>query len=289
MPSANPSKPCSRLPEWLRIKLPRDPSFARTRDLVADLGLNTVCQGARCPNICECFARSTATFLILGRSCTRACAFCNIGPGRVEPVDPGEPARVAEAAKRLGLTHAVVTSVTRDDLPDGGAAHFAATIRALRQARPQATVEVLIPDFRGSEAALRLVLDARPDVLNHNVETVPGLYPRIRPQADYAQSLTLLARAAAAGLPAKSGLMVGLGETVAEVHQVIRDLHAQGVTIVTIGQYLRPSKAHPEPARYVHPDEFAALAEFGRSLGVPHMFCAPLVRSSYHAGEFVGR
>jgi lipoic acid synthetase len=287
MPSPKPSPTSSRLPEWLRIKLPRDPSFARTRDLVADLGLNTVCQGARCPNICECFARSTATFLILGRSCTRGCTFCNIGLGRPEPVDPGEPARVAEAARRLGLAHAVVTSVTRDDLPDGGAVHFAATIRALREALPKATVEVLIPDFRGDAAALRLVLDAKPDVLNHNVETVPGLYPRIRPQADYQQSLTLLERAAAAGLPAKSGLMVGFGESTEEVRQVIRDLHGHGVSIITIGQYLRPSKAHPEPSRYVHPDEFVALADHGRSLGVPHMFCAPLVRSSYHAGEFV--
>ncbi|MEW5774773.1 MAG: lipoyl synthase, partial [Thermodesulfobacteriota bacterium] len=287
MPSPKPSPTSSRLPEWLRIKLPRDPAFARTRDLVADLGLNTVCQGARCPNICECFARSTATFLILGRSCTRSCAFCNIGLGKPEPVDPGEPARVAEAARRLGLAHAVVTSVTRDDLPDGGAAHFAAAIRALREALPLATVEVLIPDFRGDEAALRLVLDARPDVLNHNVETVPGLYQRIRPQADYGQSLQLLERAAKAGLPAKSGLMAGFGESMEEVRQVIRDLHARGVTMITIGQYLRPSKAHPEPVRYVHPDEFAALAAYGRALGVPHMFCAPLVRSSYHAGEFV--
>ena len=287
MPSEKPSPTSSRLPDWLRIKLPRDPGFARTRDLVADLGLNTVCQGARCPNICECGARSTATFLILGRSCTRGCAFCNIGLGAPEALDPGEPVRVAEAARRLGLAHAVVTSVTRDDLPDGGAGHFAATIRALRGVLSTATVEVLIPDFRGDAAALRLVLDARPDVLNHNVETVPGLYPRIRPQADYAQSLTLLERAAQAGLPAKSGLMVGFGESTEEVHQVIRDLHARGVTIITIGQYLRPSKAHPEPARYVHPDEFAALADYGRSLGVPHMFCAPLVRSSYHAGEFV--
>ncbi len=287
MPCEKPSPRSSRLPEWLRITLPQDRTFARTRDLVADLGLNTVCQGARCPNICECFARSTATFLILGRSCTRGCAFCNIGLGRPEPLDPGEPGRVAEAARRLGLKHAVVTSVTRDDLPDGGAAHFAATIRALREVVPGATVEVLIPDFQGDAAALRLVLDAKPDVLNHNVETVPGLYPRIRPQADYVQSLVLLERAARAGLPAKSGLMVGFGESMEEVHQVIRDLHYRGVTMVTIGQYLRPSKAHPEPERYVHPDEFAALADYGRSLGVPHMFCAPLVRSSYHAGEFV--
>lgn len=285
MPSDKPSPTSSRLPEWLRIKLPRDPAFARTRDLAADLDLNTVCQAARCPNICECFARSTATFLILGRACTRACAFCNIGLGKPEAVDPGEPARVAEAARRLGLGHAVVTSVTRDDLPDGGAAHFSATIRALREALPQATVEVLIPDFQGNESALRTVLDARPDVLNHNVETVPGLYPRIRPQADYAQSLELLERAAKAGLPAKSGLMAGLGETLEEIHAVVRDLHARGVSMITIGQYLRPSTAHPEPARYVRPDEFAALAEYGHGLGVPRMFCAPLVRSSYHAGE----
>lgn len=228
-----------------------------------------------------------ATFLVLGPVCTRNCAFCNITPGTPAAVDPDEPRRVAEAVARLGLAYAVVTSVTRDDLPDGGAAHFAAVIRAIREGNPGCGVEVLIPDFQGDEAALRAVLDAQPDVLNHNLETVPGLYSRIRPQADYAQSLELLrrARGIASAIPTKSGLMLGLGEEMDDVRAVLRDLADIGCAIVTVGQYMRPSRKHPEVARWVHPDEFATLAEYGKSLGVRHMFCAPLVRSSYHAAE----
>jgi len=285
------SEPCLRIPPWLRVKLPSNKTFASTRGLLDDLALNTVCQSARCPNTWECFSNSVATFLILGRQCTRNCAFCNITPGAPEPPDADEPRRVAEGAARLGLKHVVVTSVTRDDLPDGGAAHFAETIRQIRSrlsgCTPRCTVEVLIPDFRGEAAALETVLAAGPDVLNHNVETAARLYPAIRPQADYAQSLELLRRVAAdpRGIPAKSGLMVGLGETDDELRQTIRDLAGVGCTMITVGQYMRPSRSHPPVLRYMPPEEFEALAGFGRSLGVPRMFCAPLVRSSYHAAE----
>ena len=280
------SSRCSRIPKWLRIRLPESNVFARTRALLKDLGLHTVCQSARCPNIFECFSRGVATFLVLGNSCTRACAFCNIGPGRPAPLDPDEPARVAEAAKRLQLKHVVVTSVTRDDLPDGGAAHFASVVQSIRLALPDAGVELLIPDFQGSERALRTVMDAGPDIINHNVETVPELYPRIRPQADYARSLDLVRRVHAAGLRSKSGLMLGLGETEAGVLRVIDDLAEAGCDIVTIGQYMRPSLRHPQVARYVEPEGFEALAAYGRARGIPAMYCAPLVRSSYHAARF---
>jgi lipoyl synthase len=287
MSSRENSEPCLRIPPWLRVKLPTGRTFASTRGLLDDLRLNTVCQSARCPNTWECFSHSVATFLILGRECTRNCAFCNINPGAPEPLDDDEPRRVAEGAARLGLKHVVVTSVTRDDLPDGGAAHFAETIRQVRSRLPACTVEVLIPDFRGDKAALETVLAARPDVLNHNVETAPRLYPCIRPQADYAQSLELLRRVAKdpRGIPAKSGLMVGLGETDDEIRQTIRDLALAGCAMITVGQYMRPSRLHPPVARYMPPGEFDALAGFGRSLGVSKMFCAPLVRSSYHAAE----
>ena len=283
---AKPGPKRTPKPEWLRTRLPRGEAFGRTSGAVAAHGLRTVCRSANCPNIFECFSRKTATFLILGGVCARDCAFCNIAPGAPEPVDPGEPERVARAAAELGLSHVVVTSVSRDDLPDGGAAHFAAVIRAVRRALPRAAVETLIPDFQGDEAALRLVLEARPDILNHNVETAPELYPRIRPRADYAQSLELLRRAARFGLTAKSGLMAGLGESDGQIRRVTADLAQSGCSIITIGQYLQPTRRHPEPARYVHPDIFEEYAAYGRSLGVKHMFCAPLVRSSYHAELF---
>jgi len=273
------------------VPLPRGKGFANTSALLRDLDLNTVCQGAHCPNKWECFSRSVATFLILGRECTRNCAFCNINPGSQLPPDEDEPRRVAEGAVRLGLKHVVVTSVTRDDLPDGGAEHFARTIRQLKERLPGCTVEVLIPDFQGDADALATVLAARPDVLNHNVETVPRLYPAIRPQADYAQSLALLARVAESGtgIPAKSGLMVGLGETDEELRAVIRDMHHAGCAMITIGQYMRPSRQHPPVQRYMPPADFDALAEYGRSIGVGRMFCAPLVRSSYHAAELAAQ
>lgn len=287
MSSPRSSARCSsRIPEWLRVTLPSDPAFARTGSLLRDLGLNTVCQGAKCPNIYECFSRNVATFLIMGRHCTRACAFCNIGPGRVEPLDPGEPARVAEAAARLGLRHVVITSVTRDDLPDGGAAHFAATIAAVRARMPRCTVEVLIPDLRGDAGALATVVAAAPQIINHNVETVPELYAAIRPQAGFEQSLELLARVKAAGITSKSGLMLGLGETDVQVRRLLEHLAGAGVDIVTIGQYMRPSAAHPEVARWVPPAEFEALATLGAELGIPHVYAAPRVRSSYNAALF---
>ena len=290
MSSHENSAPILRIPPWLRVKLPTDKGFACTSHLLKDLRLNTVCQSARCPNTWECFSKSVATFLIMGRECTRNCAFCNITPGRQEPLDADEPRRLAEGAARLGLKHVVITSVTRDDLPDGGAEHFARCIHEVRAALPGCTIEVLIPDFQGDEAALETVLQAGPNVLNHNVETVPRLYSSIRPQADYAQSLELLRRTAAhaSGTPAKSGLMVGLGETNEELRAVIRDLAEAGCTMITVGQYMRPSLGHPPVLHYMPPADFDALAEYGRSLGVPKMFCAPLVRSSYHAAELAG-
>jgi len=259
----------------------------QTGDLLKDLGLNTVCQGAKCPNIYECFSKHVATFLIMGRTCTRGCAFCNIGLGTVEALDPDEPARVAEAARRLELKHVVITSVTRDDLPDGGAGHFAATIQAVRGAMPGCTIEVLIPDFQGDEAALRTVIEAGPEIINHNVETVPDLYPQIRPQADFEQSIQLLERVKAAGVVSKSGLMVGLGETDEQVQALLGRLADARVGIVTIGQYMRPSTSHPEVQRYVEPQVFDGYAAHGESLGLPHVFSAPRVRSSYNAADFV--
>lgn len=275
-----------RLPSWLRVKLPADAAFAATAHTVAAGGLRTVCRGARCPNIFECFSRGTATFLILGGTCTRGCAFCNIEAGRPDPVDPDEPQRLAEAVAALKIGHAVVTSVTRDDLPDGGAGHFAACIRALRRVAPQVTVEVLTPDFGGDFAALDLVLEARPDVFNHNLETVPRLYPEVRAGADYARSLAVLSRAAGrGGLVVKSGLMVGLGETAAELEATFADMAAAGCRVATVGQYLRPSRRNRPVDRYVPPEEFEVLAALGRARGIAEMVCGPLVRSSYKAGE----
>lgn len=279
-----------RIPPWLRVKLPQNKNFTCTSSLVKDLGLNTVCQSAKCPNTWECFGKKVATFLIMGGICTRNCRFCNIVSGDLEPLDPTEPKRVAEAAKRLELRHVVVTSVTRDDLPDGGARHFAETIRAIREELPKATVEVLIPDFQGDEAALRTVLSERPDIMNHNVETVPRLYDEIRPQADYQQSLELLKRskAIAPGIPTKSGLMLGLGERDSEVMAVLDDLAGANCDIVTVGQYMQPTREHPLVKRYVPPAGFDEFGAAGRAKGIPHMFSAPLVRSSYNASKFVG-
>ena len=251
------------------------------------LGLHTVCRNAKCPNMFECYSQGTATFLIMGHVCTRNCAFCNITPGLPEVLEADEPDRVARAAVSLGLRHVVITSVTRDDLEDGGAGHFAATVRAVREAygdQPP-SIEVLIPDFRGSLPALAAVLDAAPDIVNHNVETPPAHYPRIRPQADYAQSLELLRRVRRAGGVPKSGLMVGLGETDDEVRQVLADLAGTGCRIATVGQYMRPSRNHPPVERYVHPDVFEQYAVWGREAGLEYVFSAPLVRSSYNAGR----
>ena len=279
----------ARKPSWLRRPLPQGPAFSRTKGLLRDLRLNTVCDGANCPNRMECYDKGVAAFLILGRVCTRNCAFCDIPPGLPEPVDGQEPDRLAQAAARLGLGHVVVTSVSRDDLADGGAGHFAAVLRALRRDLPGATLEVLIPDFGGDPHSLRTVQGARPDVLNHNLETVPALYKAIRPQAVYARSLDLLARAkqaAPSGLT-KSGIMLGLGETPEQIRGVLADLAAVRCDIVTMGQYLAPSARHAPVDRYAPPEEFDAWAAHGLSLGIPNMHCAPLVRSSYNAGRFV--
>ena len=274
-----------RLPAWLRRPLPTSRNFAHTRTLVDDLNLPTVCKGAKCPNMHECFSAGTATFLILGDSCTRNCAFCNIEPGSPGLPEITEPARVAKAAATLNLSHVVITSVTRDDLEDGGASHFADTIRAVQTALPESTIEVLIPDFQGSEKALDTVVAARPHIINHNVETHPSLYSRVRPQAEYAQSLELLRRVRAKGVVAKSGFMVGLGESDDHVRELLQDLHNAGCHMVTIGQYMRPSKAHMPVNRYVHPDQFDAYAQWGKAMGIAHVFSAPLVRSSYQAKE----
>lgn len=274
-----------RLPSWLRRPLPTGGGFAKTRKLVDGLSLPTVCSGAKCPNIHECFTCGTATFMILGDSCTRNCRFCNVEPGNPGPPEIDEPDRVAKAAAELNLQHVVVTSVTRDDLKDGGSAHFAATIKAIHKALPQSSIEVLIPDFKGCEKALQTVAEAKPDIINHNVETHPSLYSEVRPQAIYTQSLELLKRVHAMGIVAKSGFMVGIGENDDQVKELLSDLKNAGCSMVTIGQYMRPSKAHREVYRYVHPDKFDEYAKWGRDMGIPYVFSAPLVRSSYQAKE----
>ena len=276
-------------PAWLKKRLPRAASLRSMEDLLRGHGLHTVCEDARCPNKGECFERGTATFLILGEVCTRDCRFCAVSSGRPGPLDPAEPEEVAATAALLGLRHVVVTSVTRDDLPDGGAGHFAATIRALRQRLPHgATVEVLVPDFLGSHDALDMVLAEGPDVFNHNVETVSRLYPRVRPQADYRRSLGVLGHAARAGGVVKSGAMVGLGESAEEVREVMSDLHAVGVQMLTLGQYLRPSPDHLPVVEYVSPDMFAGYRAAGGQLGLV-VEAAPFVRSSYRAEESLRR
>ena len=258
------------------------------RDLLGQHGLHTVCEGARCPNRAACWHDSAAAFLILGDACTRDCRFCAIPyAARPAPPDPGEPARLAEAAAAMGLRHVVVTSVTRDDLPDGGAAHFAAVVRAIRRRIPGATVEVLIPDFQGDVAAIDLVLAAAPDIFNHNLETVARLQPSVRPQADYGRSLFVLRHAAQAGARVKSGLMLGMGETEAELSATLRDLRAAGASLLTLGQYLAPSAAHHPVARFVPPAEFDEWRAAALALGFASVAAAPHVRSSYHAEELM--
>jgi len=276
-------------PRWLRAPARGGDNYRELKLLVQDLKLHTVCESAACPNVGECWNHRTATFMILGNVCTRRCGFCNVQKGAPLEVDPDEPRRVAEACVALGLRYAVITSVNRDDRKDGGATLFAATIRAIRAALPECKVEVLIPDFQGSREALALVMDAEPDVLNHNVETVPRLYREVRFGARYERSLELLRAASEMrpAIPTKSGLMVGLGETSDEVLAVMRDLHEHGVARVTIGQYLRPTLSHLPVLRYVHPDEFAMYREQGLAMGFSHVESGPLVRSSYHAGQVV--
>ena len=275
-----------RFPPWLKRGMAFSGRHGEVTDLLSSCNLNTVCAEAKCPNRGECFSRGAAAFLILGPVCTRDCAFCGVESGQPSPVDAGEGERLAEAAALMGLRHVVITSVTRDDLPDGGASAFAGAIRRLREKIPPAAVEALVPDFQGSADALATVLDSGPDVLNHNIETVPRLYPRIRPQAIYARSLELLKRAAEDGRPVvKSGIMVGLGETVDEVNELLRDLRAAGCSSVTIGQYLRPSRKQAPVAEFITPEQFSAYEKTALDIGFAQAFCGPYVRSSYRAGE----
>lgn len=286
-PPANPAA-ARRLPAWLRLPLPTQPSFAATRNLLEQLRLHTVCQSARCPNHGECWTNRTAAFMIGGDRCTRACRFCAVTTARPLPLDPTEPGRVAEAARRLGLRQVVITSVARDDLPDGGAGHFRATIEAVRAAVPDAVIEVLVPDFNDQDAALDTVLAARPDIFNHNLETIRRLTPRVRSKATYERSLSVLRKAKARGGPGlwtKSGLMLGLGETQEEVLEALRDLRAVGCDLVTLGQYLRPSLQHLPVVEYLAPEQFEWYGAQARALGFAGVASGPLVRSSYHAEQ----
>ena len=278
-----------RLPEWLTVKAPKQGVYEEMADYLKSLGLHTVCQSAGCPNIGECFSNKTATFMILGDTCTRNCGFCGVRHGDPLAVDPDEPKHVAEAAAKMGLKYIVVTSVTRDDLPDGGASHFAETIRRIKVAIPEAKVETLIPDFGGDKAALKTVLEAEPFVLNHNVETVPRLYTSVRPQANYKRSLALLetAKEKKPSIYMKSGLMVGLGESKEEVSEVLRDIRGVGCDIVTIGQYLQPSKNNLPVVEYIPPALFDEYKTIGDAMGFLHVASGPFVRSSYHAADIV--
>jgi lipoic acid synthetase len=274
-------------PAWLKVRAPGSPNYLKLREIMRGLKLHTVCEEAHCPTIGECWHHGTATFMIMGDVCTRACGYCNVTHGTPIPLDPAEPEQLARAVETLALAYVVVTSVDRDDLGDFGAGAFAATIRAIKARRPACRVEVLIPDFQGHEAPLRTVLEARPDVLNHNTETVPRLYRVARPGGRYARALELLqrARAWAPDIPSKTGLMVGLGETWDEIVEVFRDLRAVDCQILTLGQYLRPSLAHLPMSRYYTPDEFRELKRIALDLGFGHVESGPLVRSSYHAHE----
>lgn len=278
-------KPRRRLPKWLKRPLP-EPGMAYTSSTISDLGLNTVCESAKCPNRTECWSQKTATLMILGNVCTRPCGFCSVPKGKTEALELDEPQRVAEAAARLGLEHVVITSVTRDDLPDGGADHFYQCVIAVRE-RTGAAVEVLTPDFMGNTAAIDRVIEAQPDVFNHNTETVPRLYHRVRRNAEYQRTLDLLARVKdkAPGMITKSGLMLGLGETLEEVLDVCADLRAVGCDMLTLGQYLQPTPEHLPVERFVPPEEFDEVGDLARNLGFAFVASGPFVRSSYHAGE----
>ena len=281
--------PNERRPDWLRVRLPVGDNYNDLKNLMRSKSLHTVCEEARCPNMGECWANRTATFMILGSVCTRSCGFCAVATGRPMTLDWEEPRRVAEAVTQMGLNHVVVTSVNRDELHDGGATLFAATIRWIRRMNPECAVEVLTPDFKGSREALKVVMDAKPDVFNHNVETVPRLYRRVRPQAVYERSLEVLAWAKEMypEKPTKTGFMLGLGETHDEIVELLRDIRAHNIDIVTIGQYLRPSPQHLPIERYVPPDEFREYARIGREMGFRNVYSGPLVRSSYHAWDQV--
>jgi len=276
-----------RKPDWLKVRFPAGPRYAQIDRYHRDKGLHSVCRSAACPNQGECWSRGTATFMILGAECTRGCRFCNVEQQTPHAPDPEEPVKIAEAVAELGLRHAVITSVTRDDLADGGAAHFAAVTRAIKHQLPACRVELLIPDLQGNREALATILEARPDIIGHNLETVPRLYEQVRQGADYQRSLQLLQNSAAiaAEIPTKSGLMLGLGETGAEIEEVMQDLIAVNCKRLTIGQYLQPTRDHQPVIRYAPPEEFDSLKQLGLELGFDHIEAGPLVRSSYHAEE----
>ena len=277
------------IPPWIRTRVVEGENFKELKQLVNARRLHTVCEAAKCPNIFDCWSRRTATFMILGDVCTRACRFCAVTSGRPVELDIGEPLRVAESVAQLGLRHAVITSVDRDDLADGGAGMFARTIKAIRRRSSATTIEVLTPDFQGDLAAVQTVVEARPDIFNHNTETVPRLYARIRPKAVYANSLALLqhVKRLAPEMVTKSGLMVGLGETEDELLDVFRNMRAHDIDVLTVGQYLRPSKKHADVARYYRPEEFVQLKQHAMEMGFAHVEAGPMVRSSYHADEQV--
>ncbi|MEO3431723.1 lipoyl synthase [Inquilinus sp. CAU 1745] len=280
-----PDNPIQRKPSWIRVKAPVSKEYHQTRALMRSLDLVTVCEEAACPNIGECWSKGHATVMILGSVCTRACAFCNVSTGRPDQVDPHEPEHIAEMVTRVGLNHIVITSVDRDDLEDGGARHFANVINAVREASPDTTIEILTPDFKGKKGALEIVVEARPDVFNHNLETAPRLYPSIRPGARYFTSLNLLNRVKEIdpSIFTKSGIMVGLGEGRDEVHQVMDDLRSADVDFMTIGQYLQPTPKHAKVDRFVTPEEFGGYEKVGRGKGFLMISATPLTRSSYHA------
>jgi lipoic acid synthetase len=283
----NPETPILRKPKWLRVKAPGSPAYKETRKIMKDNNLVTVCEEAGCPNIGECWEKKHATMMIMGDTCTRACAFCNVRTGIPAALDPNEPANVGEAVRMLGLAHVVITSVDRDDLSDGGAQHFADVIRATNKASPQTTIEVLTPDFLRKDGALEVVMEARPDVFNHNLETVPGLYHSVRPGARYYHSMRLLERAKEINPEqfTKSGLMVGLGEKKNEILQVMDDMRSAGVDFLTIGQYLQPTRKHHVVERFVDPEEFKSYERIAYTKGFSMVSASPLTRSSYHAGD----
>ncbi|MGB1361484.1 MAG: lipoyl synthase [Alphaproteobacteria bacterium] len=282
-----PDNPIKRKPDWIRVKAPVSEGYKKTKDLVTSHNLTTVCEEAGCPNIGECWEKQHATMMIMGGICTRACSFCNVATGKPNGLDPFEPFNVAETVHKLGLKHVVITSVDRDDLEDGGARHYAETIKVCRERNPDTTIEILTPDFKGKESALEIVVEARPDVFNHNIETVPRLYPTIRPGARYFTSLQLLSKVKEMdpSIFTKSGLMVGLGESDMEIHQLMDDLRAADVDFLTAGQYLQPTVKHAAVDRFMTPDEFDALANKARAKGFLLVSATPLTRSSYHAGD----
>lgn len=286
-PSASVSASTSarRLPPWFKVRLQTGPDYQDLSRLVQELNLHTICDEARCPNKWECWNARTATFLILGDICTRRCHYCSVSTGKPLPVDQDEPRRIGEAVRTLGLRHVVITSVNRDELDDGGASIFVETMREIRQRMPSCTVEVLIPDFEGNGEALASVCAENPEILNHNIETIPRLFPSIRPQGKYQRSIELLDRARQMGMTTKSGLILGMGESIDEAREVMRDLRAVGCDIMTIGQYLQPTTDHLPVSRFYHPDEFAQLKAEGLEMGFRHVESGPLVRSSYHAEQ----